>query len=193
MNKFLIALVLSLCTTAAIAAKPPAQPPQNPFAPQDMNVADVPLTAASIQKVLGSFGRLREEFKDYKPSGDAQDMQHYMQSNEAYLKKGESLVREAGFNDWPDWYANFAKVMQTYMAYKMQGAGKVNQAQIEQQMKAMESNPNMTAEQKAMARNMMGMANMYGQMAAAVPDKDLKTLEPFIGQLEQVMKSAEKK
>lgn len=192
MNKLILGLVLGLFATSVIGAEKAQNPPQNPFVPQDMNIADVPLTAASIQKVLASFSRLREEFKDYKPSGDAQDMQNYMQTNSAALKKGEGIVREAGFKDWPDWYANFAKVMQTYMAHKMQDVGKVNQAQIEQQMKALESNPNMTAEQKEMARNMMSMATMYTQMAASVPEADLKTIAPFLGQLEQALQSSAK-
>jgi hypothetical protein len=188
MNKSIIGLVLCLSAVSATGAEK-AQPPQNPFVPQDMKIADVPLTAASIQKVLASFSSLRAEFKDYKPSGNAQDMQNYMQANSAAFKKGENIVREAGFRDWPDWSANFAKVMQTYMAYKMQQAGKVNQAQIEQQMQALESNPKMTAEQKQMAKNMMGMATMYTQMAAAVAEADLKTIGPFTGQLEEVLKA----
>jgi hypothetical protein len=191
MNKSIFVLAACLIATSAIAAKPPVQSPQNPFMPPDMKVVDVPLTAASIQKVLASFTRLRGEFKDYQPSEDPKDMQNYMQGDDASFKKAESIVREAGFKDFPDWSANFAKVMQTYMARNMQKVGKVNQAQIDQQMKALENNPHMTAEQKEAARNMMGMANMYSQMAAAVPDKDLKTLEPYIGQLEQVMQSAE--
>jgi hypothetical protein len=180
-----------LSANSALAAKP-APAPQYPFVPKDMKIIDVPLTPASIQKVLASFTRLRGEFKDYKPSGDAQDMQAYMGANEAALKKGESIVREAGFKDWSDWYANFAKVMQTYMAYKMLEAGKVNQAQIDQQMKALENDQNLTAEQKQMAKNMMGMATMYTQMAASVPEADLKTIKPFAAQLEQVMQADEK-
>ena len=189
MNKLIMGLVLCLSTSAAIGAEKTAQPPQNPFVPQDMKIADVPLTAASIQKVLTSFSRLREEFKDYQPSGEAQDMQNYMQANSVAMKKGEGIVREAGFKDWPDWYANFAKVMQTFMAYKMQETGKVNQAQIEQQIQAVQNNPSLTAEQKQMALTMMGMATLYTQVSAAVPEADLKIIAPFAGQLEQVLKA----
>jgi cell fate (sporulation/competence/biofilm development) regulator YlbF (YheA/YmcA/DUF963 family) len=181
MNKLIIALVVCLSANCAIAAKP-APDSQNPFVPKDMKLVDVPLTSASVEKLLASFPRVREEFKDYKPSGDA--------PNEADLKKANSIAREAGFKDWLDWSSHFAKMMQTYMAYKMQGTAKVSQAQIaqaQQQMKALENDPNMTAEQKQMAKNMMGgMANMYTQMAN-VPEADLKTIKPFVAQLEQVM------
>jgi hypothetical protein len=191
MNKYVIALALCLSANSAIAAKP-APAPQNPFVPRDIKIVDVPLTAASIQKVLASFSRLREEFKDYQPSGDAQEIQDYMGANEAAFKKGESIVREAGFKDLPDWSSNFAKVMQTYMAYKMQETNKASQAQMaqaQQQMKALENDPNLTAEQKEMAKGMMGMADMYTQMVASVPEADLKTIKPFVAQLEQVMQA----
>lgn len=191
MNKFIVALVVFLSVNSAVGAEKTPRP-QNPFAPPGKEIADVPLTAASIQRVIASFGRLRAEFKDYQPSGDAQDMQHYMRGNEAAFRKGEAIVREAGFDGWPDWSGHFAKVMQTYMAHKMRETGKVNPAQLEQQMRAVQDNPGLTAEQKQMALDMIGMAGAYTQMAASVPEKDLQTLEPFIGQLEQVMKSAGK-
>ena len=189
MNKLMIALVVCLSANSAMAAKP-APAPQNPFAPKDMKFADVPLTSASIQKLLASFPRLREEFKDHKPK-DAQDMQDYMEgASEADLKKADSIAREAGFKNWADWSAHFAKMMQTYMAYKMQDAAKLSQAQIEQaqqQMKALENDPNLTAEQKQMAKNMMGMTTAFTQMSANVSEADLKTIKPFVAQLEQVM------
>jgi hypothetical protein len=187
MNKLIIALVACLSANFAIAAKP-APAPQNPFVQKDMKIVDVPLTPASIQNLLASFTRLREEFPDYKPSS-ADEAQDYMASD-ANFKKAEKIVREAGFKDWVDWSSHFAKMMQTYMAYKMQDAAKLSQAQIEQaqqQMKALENDPNLTAEQKQMAKNMMGgMTSMYTQMAN-VPEADLKTIKPFVAQLEQVM------
>lgn len=188
MNKFLIALVLCLSANMAIGAEK-AQIPQNPFAPAGAELPEVSLSAASIQKVIASFGKLRAEFKDYQPSGDAQDMQNYMRGNEAALRKGEAIVREAGFGGWADWSAHFAKTMQTYMAYKMRDTGRVNQAQLEQQIQAIQNNASLTAEQKKSALDMMGMADMYTRMASGVPENDLKTLEPFIGQLEQALKA----
>jgi hypothetical protein len=82
--------------------------------------------------------------------------------------------------------------MQTYMAYKMRDSAKLSQAQIEQaqqQMKALENDPNLTAEQKQMAKNMMGMTAAFTQMSANVPEADLKTIKPFVAQLEQVMQA----
>jgi hypothetical protein len=192
MNKLIIALMVCLSANSAIAAKP-APAPQNPFVPQDMKIVDVPLTPVSIQNLLASFTRLREEFPDYKPSS-SDEAQDYM-ANDANLKKAENIVRAAGFKDWVDWSSHFAKMMQTYMAYKMQETGKVNQAQMakmQQQMQAMENDPNLTAEQKQMAKNMMGMTNTYTQMAASVPEADLKTLKPFIAQLEATIKADDK-
>jgi hypothetical protein len=191
MNKLIMGLILSLVAISAIGAKPETAQ-QNPFVPKDMKTVDVPLTSASIQKVLASFSALREEFKDYQPTGDAQDMQNYMQANSAAFKKGESIVREAGFKDWPDWYGNFAKVMQTYMAYKMNEEGRINQAQMQQQLQAMQDAPGLTAEQKQMMGNAMGMTNMYMQMAENVPEADLKTIRPYAGQLEMVLQSGDK-
>lgn len=191
MNKFIIALVLCLSTNHVLGAEK-AQPPQNPFTPQGAELPDVVLSADSVRKVIASFGPLREEFQDFAPSGDGGDMQHYMKSNEAAFKKGEAIVREAGFKDWADWGAHFAKVMRTYMAYNMQRSSKVSQAQLENQMRAVQGNPNLSPEQKKAALDMMGMATMYNEMAAGVPEKDLKTLEPFIGQLEQTLKAGEK-
>ncbi|HEY3486557.1 MAG TPA: hypothetical protein VGL10_00690 [Gammaproteobacteria bacterium] len=183
-------LIIGVCLFAATlgVSAQPAKQAQNPFAPPNVNIANVPLTADSIQKVLASYSRLREEFKDYKPSPNAQDMQAYIQTNNA-LKKSEEIVRGAGFRDWPDWHANFAKVMQTYMAYKMQESGKVNQAQIQQQMQAIQSNSSLTPEQKQMALSMMGMANMYTQMTANVSQAELQIFAPFANQFEQVMRA----
>jgi hypothetical protein len=188
MNKLIIALILFLSANFAVGAEK-AQLPQNPFASGAAQMPDVPLSADSIRKVIASFGRLREEFKDYQPSGDAQDMENYMRGNDAAFKKGEAIVREAGFAGWTDWSAHFAKTMQTYMAYKMRDTGRVSQAQLDQQIQAIQNNSSLTAEQKKMALDMMGMAGMYTQMTSSVPEKDLKTLEPFIGQLEEVMKA----
>jgi hypothetical protein len=188
MNKYAIALALCLSLKFVYAAEK-AQPSQNPFTPGDAQLPDVPLSADSIRKVIASFDRLRAEFKDYQPSGDAQDVENYMRGNDATFKKGEAIVREAGFAGWADWSAHFAKTMQTYMAYKMRDTGRVNQAQLDQQIQAIQNNSSLTAEQKKMALDMMGMAGMYTQMTSSVPEKDLKTLEPFIGQLEQVMKA----
>lgn len=190
MNKFFIALVLCLSANLAIGSEK-AQP-QNPFALTGKEIPDVPLTAASIQKVITSFGELRAEFKDYQPSGDPQDMDNYIRGNEAAFKKGEAIVREAGFNGWADWSAHFTKVMQTYMAYKMPETGRVDQAQLEQQIRAVQNNPGLTAEQKQMALDMMDMAGAYTQMASSVSEKDRKTLEPFIGSLEQALKGGRK-
>jgi hypothetical protein len=186
MNKYAIALALCLSVNFVYAAKK-VQPPQNPFTPGSAQLPDVPLTADSIRKVIASFDRLRAEFKDFQPSVDAQDMEHYMRGSDAALKKGETIVREAGFSGWADWSAHFAKTMQTYMAYKMRDTGRVNQAQLDQQIQAIQNNSSLTAEQKKMALDMMGMAGTYTQMTSNVPEADLKTLEPFIGQLEQVM------
>ena len=198
MNKLIIALVLSLaanlCSGAGKAQQP--QSPQNPFAPKGVELPDVSLTADSVQKLISSFSALRTEFKDYQPSGDAQDMPDYMQRDGAAFKKAEAIVREAGFKDFAEWSAYFSRTMQTYMAYKMQGSGNLSraqQAQMEQQIQAMQNDPNLTAEQKQMALNMMGMTSMYSQMASGVPEQDLKTLEPFIGQLEQVLKAGKNK
>jgi hypothetical protein len=86
-------------------------------------------------------------------------------------------------------------VTQTFMAYKMQETAKVSQAQMaqaQQQMKALENDPSLTAEQKEMAKSMMGMADMYTQMAANVPEADLKTIKPFAAQLEEVMQADDK-
>jgi hypothetical protein len=192
MNKLIIALVVCLSANSALAAKP-APAPQNPFVPKDMKLVDVPLTSASIQKLLDSFPRIRQEFEDYKPSGDGKDHQNYMEGiSEADLRKADSIASEAGFKDWVDWSSHFAKMMQTYMAFKMQETGKVNQAQMaqmQQQMKAMENDPNLTAEQKEMAKSMMSMTNTYTQMVASVPEADLKTIRPFVAQLEQVMQA----
>lgn len=190
MNKSVIALVLCLSANLAMGAE--KSQPQNPFALTGKEVPDVPLTAASVQKVIASFGELRAEFKDYRPSGDPQDMDNYMRGNEAAFRKGEAIVREAGFNGWADWSAHFTKVMQTYMAYKMPETGRAGQAQLEQQIRAVQNNPGLTAEQKQMALDMMGMASTYTQMASGVSEKDLKTLEPFIGQLEQALKTGRK-
>ncbi|HEX5055734.1 MAG TPA: hypothetical protein VFX02_04465 [Gammaproteobacteria bacterium] len=192
MQKLIVALIFCLCGSLAFGAQKVQQPqsPQNPFAPQGADLPDVTLTAASVQQLISSFGALRAQFKDFKPSGDAQDMPDYLRANDAAFKKAESIVREAGFKDFADWSAHFSRTMQAYMAYKMQGAGKLSHAQqahMEQQIKAMQNDPNLTAEQKQMALNMMGMADMYNQMASNVPEQDLKTIEPFIGQLEQVM------
>lgn len=194
MNKPFIALVLCLAVGLALPNAraqlvPQPKNPQNPFAPQGAELADVPLSAASIQNLISSFGALRAEFKDYRPSGDAQGMQNYMQGNEAAFRKAESIVRAAGFKDFADWSAHFSKTMQTYMAYKMQQSSKVNQAQLDRQIEAVRNDKSLTEEQKQMALNMMGMANMYTQMAEGVPEADLKTIKPFVGQLEQVMQS----
>jgi hypothetical protein len=167
-----------------------AQTPQQPLgAPPNVDLSKIPLTDDSVKRLLASLGDLRSTFAGYK-GGDAQAFAAYVENNHAKAK-AESVIRQHGFKDWGDWYLGFVKMMHTYMAYKMQKAEQLNQAQMNKQMQALQNNPNMTPEQKQMAASMMSMAGAYKQIYANVSAADLKVVAAFAADIEQTLRSKE--
>jgi hypothetical protein len=191
MNRILVCLLaLSLMTGAIAQPKTmPADAP-NPFGvPPNVDLTKIPLTADTVKRLLASFTDLRGAFEGYQGS-DAQAFANYIQANDAKAK-AETVIRKHGFADWGDWYLGFIKMMHSYMAYKMQQAGQMSQADL-QKMEAMQNNPNMTAQQKQMVNSMSGMMNAYKQMYANVSAADLKVVASFAADIETTLRAKEK-
>lgn len=93
-----------------------------------------------------------------------------------------ALVSNYGFSDLYNWAEIGDKVIKAFMAHSMQG---INfDPKMQQQLAAMENNPSLTAEQKAMLRQSMAQMQQMVSANSNAPAADIEAIKPLIPRLQ---------
>lgn len=146
---------------------------------------------------------LQDEFEDTEgwPDPESEDMAsmpdmtrlfsssvEQMEDTPAH-DKFEAVVEKHGFDNLESWASVGDRVFAAMMAIDMrsEGADPGASQEMAEAMAEIENNPNMTEQQKAQMRAMMGAALSITKMADDVPAADIEAIRPHLKALEASM------
>lgn len=111
-----------------------------------------------------------------------------MEGTPAYNEFG-NMVEKRGFDSLEDWASVGDRVFGAMVAIEMKGENPGAQGELAEAMAEIENNPDMSAQQKAQMRSMMGAAMGVTKMADNVPAADIEAVRPHMEALETSMDS----
>lgn len=147
------------------------------------------LSVGMVARVYESYKDLLAEFKEYEPEGHGEGIADYLQA-EHLQTKVNSVVNRHGYENLMAWYGDFVRVMQVYAVLKMEFAQQQMPA-IEDQLRQIQANPNMTDEQKQYAINMMQSSQTTMRGMLQVGDADRKALQPYLSRFDALLDKQE--
>ncbi len=182
-KKSVIVFISSLLFVGGVQAEPSDEIPSWS---EMLGQASEPLTKKRVEQVYKSYDHLKEEFKDLEQDEGAQAWAGFFRANNS-LTKVEDVVKKYGFESFADWYASFMQVIRAYTAYKSQGQYAQHKAQMDKQIAEINKNPNMTAEQKSYAINIMQKSSSVLQQLTNASQADMEAVKPYADKLEKMM------
>ncbi|MCK0162514.1 hypothetical protein [Marinobacter sp. S6332] len=171
------------------------------FAAQAKDLSD-----STIQAFIASLNdaqELQDKYEDTEgwPDPESEDMAsmpdmtrlfsngvEQMEGTPAY-DEFEAVVEKRGFDNLESWASVGDRVFAAMMAINMKKEGADSGAgqEMAKAMAEIENNPNMSEQQKAQMRAMMGAALSITKMADDVPAADIEAIRPHLKDLEAVM------
>ena len=131
-----------------------------------------------------------EESQDAAEGGDFNPMTmavQEMRGHEIY-DEFSAIVSEHGFSDPEDWASTGDRIVRAMMALEMerQGHGDMR-AEMDEAMREMEQNPNITDEQRQQMRQQMEQAVSGMEAMADAPQEDIDAVKPHADELRRAM------
>ncbi len=172
MKAKLLALITALLLTYTISAQKP-------------DISKPILQKSDVERFIKNFNSIKNDFEalhvDFKPESDYQASLENLRNAEEVNK----VLQKYGYAGFVDFSTKAWAITASYASIKM-GSG--SNPEMEQLMKQVDENPNMTPEQKKQAKKQMmaAMESMQKAFSSSANKEDIETVRPFIKKLEAV-------
>lgn len=117
---------------------------------------------------------------------DPMDIEQSMARAAEQSEKVRRTINRHGFTDGAEWAAIGSRIMRAYGAMMMQEQAPEMDRQLQQQMQAIENNPNIPEQQKAMMRQQMQASQGMMQQMTDAPQADIDAVQASRERLGQI-------
>lgn len=148
----------------------------------------------ALQGMEGEFAELADDMNQ-EPDDGAQtipDLGHLFSDavgrmeGHPQFEQFSDIVEDNGFDSADDWGKTGDRVFRAWMAIEMQGQSSAAHQEVANAMAEIDSNPSLSAEQKAQMKAMMQGAMSMMEQASDAPDADIQALRPHMEELRRV-------
>lgn len=102
----------------------------------------------------------------------------------------EEIAEDHGFSSPEEWGEVGDRVLKAFMAASMDANAREMQAQMEETLRELENNPDISPEQKQMMRDSMGSGMAQFKAMTDAPAADIEAVKPFLPELRRAFDSA---
>jgi hypothetical protein len=155
------------------------------------------LTDNRIQSFITTLEKaaaMEPEFEDLNDSQDKEtpDFSRIFSSSIEDLKgqdlyvRLESMVQNHGFKNLKEWATTGDRIYGAWIAIEMEDQSPAMRGEMESALAEIESNPDMSAQQKAQMRAAMETALGFTQQASAASSADIEAVKPHLSALRAI-------
>ncbi|MGM0451345.1 MAG: hypothetical protein ACQERE_10970 [Pseudomonadota bacterium] len=136
------------------------------------------------------FEDMGQEIQESTREGDFRPMSMMVEKMRDHSMHGEfaDVVSEHGFDRPEDWADTGDRIMRAVAAMELKGQEQEDvQAEMDEMMKQMENNPNVSEQQRERMRQQMEQAMAGMKAMADAPQEDIEAVRPYRDQIRQAM------
>ncbi len=144
------------------------------------------LTGANVRNVIDTLKELKKEVdKDNAYNFEEMTQLKAYTKSQAMQNKYLNILKKHEFADPNEWRETVMRVFNAYGAYKMRLQSPGMDAQIQQAMAQIESNPSLTDQQKQQMLQMMQQSTQSVRAFVDASSDDVEAVKPFVAEIDK--------